>query len=537
MKFKILHALLFISFFTSPAARAQSWQWAVRAGGAGNDFANCLDADDAGNSFISGKFFNSISFGTTVLSAPGVWGVYVAKFDNSGNLIWAKVAASDSSLSVNGICVDAAGNISITGQYSDTIVFENGIANLISSGSDDIYVAHFDSSGNFLWTRSAGGSGIDFAGGIDADRSGNIFVTGDFHTTSFPYSGSRVFLLKYDEAGNQSWLTTSITPGTGHFGNSIQVDSAGNSFITGEFFNTLVFDSSIVIDAGNPESNAFIAKFDSSGMIMWGQKAGAPTGYCGSKAIAIDAGGNSYITGFYHGTISLGPYSITGTSGIASDVFIAKCDAAGNFLWVSKSIGAGSSRSITADPAGNTFLCGNFSASVTFGQDALTSTGMNDIFVTAIDSSGNYLWATACGGVQEDFTGGIKSSSSDIFLAGYFSDTIRFNSSVYLADDSSTTSDAFLAKLNLLTGLQEQGNEKNVIRCYPDPAMSEICFDGIPDNGQYTIKDAAGKMLASGVVTQNHCIGVSSMKSGIYFISIQPAELHRPSVQFKWIKN
>jgi hypothetical protein len=502
--------------------QAQTWQWATKAGGLGNDYANSLDVDDSGNSYVTGKFYDSISFDSITLYNPGVWSVYIAKYDMNGNILWAKIAASDSSISVSGISLSKSGNAAITGHYFGTAAFGTSpIINLTSSADYDVYVAMYNPYGDLIWAKSLGGQGIDNSGGIDTDNDGNVFLTGDFHFSSFPYSSSKIFLAKYDSSGNAAWLKSSLNYGLDHFGNGIKVDSVGNSFITGEFFDTLIFDSSAIINAGNVESNIFLAKFDSSGNILWGQKAGAASGYCGSKAIDIDHAGNSYIAGYYHGTIALGTLNITSTMGLANEVLIAKCDAAGNFVWVNKSTGAGSVKTIGLDNQANAYISGTFQQTISFDAITLTSSGGNDIYIAKVNSFGNFAWATSAGGLQNDYIGWLKANSDGIFLTGYFSDTIHFGPSLSLIANDSITSDIFLTKMDATTEIVIK-KDNNLLRVFPNPVTDAFKIITNEEKGELKLFDFLGNEVLQKSIEHEKQItlDVSFLPSGIYFLRL-----------------
>lgn len=514
-------ALWILLFQTS---QAQTCQWASRAGGLENDYANGIDVDNFGNSYITGTFYDSISFGLTTLINIGKWSVYISKYDPAGNFLWAKIAAEDSAISVSGISIGESGKIIIAGQYFGTAIFGTTIpTNLQSLGSFDVYVAEYDSIGDLLWAKSTGGNGIDYAGGVSSNKQGNVYLIGDFHLTSYPYSGSKMFLEKYDNNGSLSFQKTSLNFETGHFGNDIKADSIGSSYITGEFFNTIVFDSTAIIDAGNIESNAFIAKFDNTGNFVWGQKAGSPSGYCGSKAIDIDNLGNSYVAGYYHGSINLGSYSITSTSGVGNEVFIAKCDVNGNYVWVNESTGTGSSKHISLDENGIIYLSGTYLNNLTFGSASLTSIGGSDIFVAAINPTGTFIWANSYGGIQADYIGGTKVSSNGIYLTGYFTDTIYFGNSISLLANSTVKYDVFVSKLSSVTGLKEE-NVSNVISVYPNPfSFMTILHSGkIFNNATMEVYNSLGQKVrqTNNINGQKLYFQRDNLPNGFYFVVI-----------------
>jgi hypothetical protein len=75
---------------------------------------------------------------------------------------------------------------------------------------------------------------------------------------------------------------------------------------------------------------------------QWAVRAGRTWGDAG-YGIAVDAQGNQYITGFFTGTVSFGPYTLTSDGDYFSDIFAAKLDPVGNFLWARRAGGTFSS--------------------------------------------------------------------------------------------------------------------------------------------------------------------------------------------------
>jgi acetyltransferase-like isoleucine patch superfamily enzyme len=128
--------------------------------------------------------------GETVLTSAGDRDIFIAKYNNSdGKLVWAKRAAGGvGSEQARGIALDGSGNSYLTGTYSDSATFGPN-EHLIAAGASDIFVTQFDSNGNFVWATSAGGSidnpaQRDFGFGIAVNRYGNSYVTGRFQGTA-----------------------------------------------------------------------------------------------------------------------------------------------------------------------------------------------------------------------------------------------------------------------------------------------------------------------------------------------------------------
>jgi len=76
---------------------------------------------------------------------------------------------------------------------------------------------------------------------------------------------------------------------------------------------------------------------------QWAVRAGGPAldeSEVG-QAIAIDGQGNQYVTGWFWGTATFGPYTLTSASSEYSDIFAAKLDTNGNWLWAVQAVGGG----------------------------------------------------------------------------------------------------------------------------------------------------------------------------------------------------
>jgi hypothetical protein len=198
------------------------------------------------------------------------------------------------------------------------------------------------------------------------------------------------------------------------------VDTLGNRYTVGTFSGAVDFDPSltgisILASDGNGQS-LFISKLDSNGNFVWAKSMGGD-GYEYATGITIDGSGNSYITGSFHGTVDADP-SLTGVKNLTSagnaDIFINKLDSSGNFVWA-KSMGGADydiSRDLAIDARGNVYTTGYFQGIADFdpslaGTTKLTSGGGDDIFISKLDSSGNFIWAKSMGGLGSDIATGI----------------------------------------------------------------------------------------------------------------------------------
>lgn len=185
--------------------------------------------------------------------------------------------------------------------------------------------------------------------------------------------------------------------------------------------------------------------------LAWAHGAGS-TAFDAGNAIAIDAQGNTYTTGFYAGTVDFDPssgvYNLTATGN--SSMFILKLNAAGNLVWA-KSIGGDGrveGNGIAVAPSGNIYITGMFSGTVDFdlgpGFDTITNADNpcnTEIFILKLNNSGNFVWGKSVAGVAPICTSETDDGfsldldqSENVYVSGIFSGHADFNPSTAPAD-------------------------------------------------------------------------------------------------------
>jgi len=465
--------LLLILALCSVALFAQNvdWLWANQAGGINDDFSYSIAVDDIGNSYVTGYFGGSATFGTTTLTSSGGYEIFVAKLDNNGNWLWAKQSGGTNSVVGNSIAVDSIRNSYVTGYFWGSATF--GTTTLTSSGYEDIFIAKLDINGNWLWAKKAGGTYWDYGYSITVDANGNSYVTGIFYgnatfgTTILTSSGYYdIFVAKLDSNGN--WLWAKKAGGIDmDYGYGIAVDANGNSYVTGCFWDSATFGTTTFTSSGGYD--IFVAKLDSSGNWLWVKQAGGTSGDDGHN-ITVDDNGNSYVTGYYYsGIATFGTTTLT-SSGY-EDIFVAKLDSNGNWLWAKQAGGTGHDYglSIAVDANGNSYVTGYFDGSATFGTTTLISSGEDDIFVAKIDPNGNWLWAKKAGGTSWDYGCGIAvDANGNSYITGYFDDSVTFGTTTLI---SSGDYDIFVAKLGEVNSidLPDIISFNGIRSIYPNP--------------------------------------------------------------------
>ncbi len=451
MAMKSTFSVFALLFFSSLHAQTVNFVWAKQMGG--NDFNNGLSSavDASGNVYTTGSFKGTTDFdpgaGVSNLTSAGENDIFVSKLDASGNFVWARRIGGTDRDEANSIAVDAAGNVYTTGTFYGTVDFDPGAgtSNLTSGGSLDIFVSKLNAAGNFVWAKSMLGTAQNQAADIIVD-AGNVYTTGSYNgTVDFdPGAGTfnltaksseEIFVSKLTAAGNFVWAK-SMGGSDRSYANAITVDGSGNVYTTGSFRGTTDFDPgagvSNLTSAG--ESDIYVSKFDAAGNFVWARNMGGKDSDFATD-IAVDASGNVYTTGGFEGTADFDPGTATiNFKASRGDIFISKLNSSGNFVWA-KQIGGGRDDigiSIAVDAAANVYTTGVFAATADFdpgaGTSNMTSAGANDVFISKLDSSGNFVYAKQISSSSSiDIYSIVLDPSANIYLTGSFRGTIDFD--------------------------------------------------------------------------------------------------------------
>lgn len=457
------------------------WQWANSAGGSGGTFGNSIARDEDGNLYVTGSFQESVHFGVTYLTSSGYEDIFVAKMDSQGNWIWARSAGGVGNDVGYSITTDNAGFIYVTGHCYSSVNF--GSINL-SCNDQDVFIAKLDPNGIWQNVINVGGNSIDIGYSISVDNSGNKYVAGYFTnsvvfgTDSITSIGEGdIFVSKLDTDGN--WLWGKRAGGTLHDNlYSFSIDSANSLYLTGSFQGNADFGSTSLASSGL--NDVFVAKLDTYGNWLWAKKAGGIYD-CYGFSISVDNSGNAYVTGEFIGPAEFGSISLNSTvnSQYYSDIFVAKLNSSGNWLWARKAGGVVSDmgNAIVVDNIGYSYITGSFQDIGLFGSHVLTSTtyDQTDIFVAKMDSDGNWLWAVRAGGSGYDRGNSICiDNSSNQYITGRYAGIALFDMIPVVI---SGNTDAFVAKLSDEIVSNDDNittvGEVAIVSNYPNPFRAE----------------------------------------------------------------
>ncbi len=442
MRFIYSTLLLFFFATLSLVGQMPEWAWANGAGGSSLDYGTSISVDANHNLYLTGWFNSStIAFGNTELTNNGIEGtsdVFIAKYNDSGSLLWAKNfggVGDDRSISIK---TNSKGSFVLTGWFKSPSLTMGGVT-LSNAGGSDILIARFDEEGAILWAKSIGGIADDEGNSISCDTKDNIYITGMYESSAISFGNSTltsvgnhdIFLVGYDQSGQLLWAKN-IGGKNDDNGSTVTNDGDGNIYLSGKFRSATVnLGEKTLTNAGKDGNygDIFMTKYNPSGKLIWVKSLGGSY-YDEVYSITTDKMNNVYLTGWFKSdTIVFGCDTLmectilTRAHGVEyGDVFIAKYDSYGEPVWAKRAGGMAKDYGfgITTNAVGEVYLTGifesNFSQS---GQIKLKNATSNDIFISKYSPEGKVLWAKSIYGsamarcITTDISGGV-------YLAGVF---------------------------------------------------------------------------------------------------------------------
>jgi len=423
-------------------------------GGSGFDQGYAIAVDSLGNAYVTGKTA-ATDFPTTAGAFQTNYGggdAFVAKLNPAGSALVYSTYLNGAS--GNGIAVDSTGNAYVTGEAGPTNFPTTPGAFQTSPMGYDAFVTKLNPAGSALvYSTRFGGNLDDFGRGIALDGAGNAYITGwtvcRSTSCTFPtvnafqsnYAGGTndAFVTKIDSSGSALVYSTylgggKIINGTEDWGEGIAVDSAGSAYVTGYTYSPDFPVTAGAFDTARAGLDAFITKFAPDGASLVYSTFLGGAGRELGQGIAVDAGGNAYVTGLtesfdspftsaYEGfPVTAGAFQIKGSY----DAFVTKLNPQGSALVYSTYLGgsAGVDRgwAIALDDAGCAYVTGDTTSSnfPTFNPiQAAYGGGLRDAFVTKLNATGSGLvYSTFLGGTLTDEGRGIALNRGDAYATG-----------------------------------------------------------------------------------------------------------------------
>ncbi len=360
------------------------------------------------------------------------------------------------------VATDKDGNVLVTGYYHGPEA-KFGSITLVPSGYVNFFVAKYDSSGTALWIKNFGDLLADASNAVATDAMGNIFVTGQFTSSSIVLGSETLhassyenfLLMKLDPDGNVLWAkTTKGNHNDSMRGEAIVVDHAGNIIVSGTVSGTYDLDNGINLTG----SGYFLTKYDTHGNISWAKLLGLGLSESyGRNSVTIDPTNNIYVTGAILVTLF-----VDQVEHLVTKSFLTKLEPNGNIVWTKYLEGSGYypynyASGVTTDDWGQVYITGSYHQTISFGDTTFFSPGslgnMSSIFIAKFDANGNTVWARSATRGRGEARGIVVDKSGSVFITGNLflfglnRDTLNFGD-IYLKSSiqNSSTDHSFIAQ-------------------------------------------------------------------------------------------
>ncbi|MBR9860772.1 T9SS type A sorting domain-containing protein [bacterium] len=551
--------LCFLLLFCTATQAQLNYGWGHHYGGAGLDRMNDIDIDENGNVYAIGEFEYSIfrvDGKTDTLVKGGYRQAIMLKLDAAGDTIWTRQLGGTAFDRGTGIALDGNGNFYITGVISNTVDMDPGSGvfeiNADSSGYGPcVYLAKFDTDGNFKWAKAfhntTGTSAADLPSGVDCDSEGNVYIGGAFFSTmqlsgsvtlTTPGSLGEAYLAKFNSNGKLLW---------GHAIGGIQdqrilqlkIDPQDNVLITGFYFGTTDFDpgAGTANHTSNGQEDIFIAKYNKNGEYQWSIGIGSENGSAVSVEagldIEADASGNVFVAGRILGDVDFDPSADSAMLffNTVNNSFLVKYDASGNFLNVLSIKGSSFhvAQALAIDDNSNCYLAGKFGGELKLDPSkdtVILFSNSNDVYLAKYTNNLEFIDAINMRGSGEENTTVLSSGNGDVFWGGYFSSNfIAGPRSAPVFWLGAGVQDMFILKFteNATIGIPTFSAKE--LGIYPNPSTGNITLD-TPKSGTPSvliITDLSGNVVMQQELlaeTQKLELNLSELSAGAYFIQI-----------------
>ena len=393
----------------------------------------------------------------------------------SQDWLWGTSISGIDALETEGVGIDSSNNIYLLNELNGTSVVQGNT--VVSVGNKDLQLSKFNINGALQWTRGMGGIDTDDPKGLFTDKNGNSYMTGSFvgsanfsTITINAQNDKDAFLAKYDAYGNVIWAKDIAWGENLEKGTSVSVDDLGYISVLGFFKDTIIFGDTVgaansdTLIALKNSKNYFYAKFDNNGAYIYSKLIYSNSKHLTINYLTLHDGAAYYIGGYFTDSLFIDNDTIVAKQH-SRDIGIINLDAFGNVVWT-KGFGDDNLdelNGIESDENGNIYITGAFQDSLMFDNDTIYGTNATnyDLFVAKLDPSGNELWATAKGDVQDDYGWSVTYQDSKLQISGSFSGIIIWGSDT-ISRSSINDLDAFFATLDVNTG-----NLINLIKVHP----------------------------------------------------------------------
>ncbi|WP_417609464.1 T9SS type A sorting domain-containing protein [Owenweeksia hongkongensis] len=488
MKKQVLRTLFFsIAFLTGFLTKAQNdcptWEWAFDMGLPAHAVIMAAQGDTSGNMYIVAGFYGTVTLGPTTLTTSDT-SYFVGKLSTNNTWLWAvqfEAEMSQYALATNvasevDLHYDEAGFLMVGGNFNSSASFGNLSlsSNYASYGYYNNFVAKLNTNTQqWLWASKAEAPLNMRMWDIAGDDVGNTYFTGEVGNNPFavdtmffgniktPVVVDVAYIAKINSQGDWVWVKTIQDLQSAIL---VAVDNNQNPTVVSTCSDSVVFANQVYYG----DDLIAVLGFTSSGVESWCHTA---EGDADVNYLKYDSSNNLYLTGRANDTVKFGSNVLYVANSIIGYGLVAQLNVSRQWTWaesyssIGNSVLAGYGITGITTGAGDTYLSGLFNGKVYFGNDTLQGVSLRNLFVTKINSVGQWEWAGMAyspdnpSGTWSNVLAMSADINEHIYLAGRNSETFHFGM------HTSASNGNFLAKFKPNSSLSFQLPADTILSC------------------------------------------------------------------------
>lgn len=519
--------LFFFLIILNTGLQAQSWIEVQQYGSPDNESCEVLTTDREGNLYFSGGFNESLDLGDESLQSNGDIDIFLVKRNEDGMVEWVVQGSSTDNDEAIALATDEMEHIYWTGHYWREGFFGDTILT-VNNSAKGIFLSKYNSSGEWVWAKSIDGTGLKQVSDICISEDA-IYCTGYFEGSLIiedsilqGESAINAFLIKMNLNGELIWARQAGDKGQTR-GISLAIDSEQNIILGGHFVGQSTFGNT-TLETGTPDWDVFISKWDTQGELIWAKRAG---GVFDSEngAVVLDEGNNIYLTGKFLGVMKLGNDIEIQTEGFNQQFYLLKYQTDGTPLWakVFSTTGQTEAKDMIINNS-QIVLTGDIRGHTTIGDYSLASSSeiLNGIngFAAGFSLDGEVEWAKNLQSHHLLLATSISSSpNGNLFIGGSFLENAIVGETTV---ESEGAYDAFVAQLQPASTLTFEPLEDEFVSLFPNLTKDFIFFEKSVNH--FTLKTVTINGNILGEYQSPNLVDVRSFDAGIYFFIFESEE-------------
>ncbi|MES2587801.1 MAG: T9SS type A sorting domain-containing protein [Bacteroidota bacterium] len=457
--------------------------WAKRTGNYDDDEGSQISIDSQDNIYLTGFLKGDVDLDPgdqDIITNVNSWNnhfPFLQKYDQNGDLVWAKYFDTNCDVLGLSVDVDKSDNVlwAIQAEYLELTIDQVDVT-FSSFGYHDIFILKINPNGEYSWCKQVGGVSHERVMSVETDVENNVVVGGFFASSADFDPGPEIFeltdvnypsafCLKLDSLGNFMWAKNK---------DSLFIDFEGDF---SEIYDLACDKNGNVFGSANLNNHNVIFKLNKYGTVLWNKHNNNTYMNSGDRyGITIDTMGNLYNVINYLDSFDL-------------------------------------------DPGINVDMVYDNGLNCNFGADAAV--------IQSFDSNGNLIWGKSiigCLGLISDLN--VNEKGVILFTGEFYNfDFSSIDGGTTLATNSALSILVGKIKNDIFSnvGLVEQNLNLEGVKIYPNPVINDfvIVLPKEENYGQLKISDLSGKILLESTVSSNELIDLGVISNGIYLLDLK----------------